>query len=45
MGTFANLEKSDPKRLAQWQAESIERLQNLLRAMTAALSRYDPKPG
>lgn len=42
MGTFANLEKADTKRLAQWQAESIDRLQNLLRAMTAALSRYDP---
>ena len=42
MGTFANLENSDAKRLAQWQAESIEQLQNLLRAMTAALSRYDP---
>lgn len=42
MGTFASLEKADPGRLAQWQAESIERLQNLLRAMTAALSRYDP---
>lgn len=42
MGTFASLEKADASRLAQWQAESIDRLQNLLRAMTAALSRYDP---
>lgn len=42
MGTFANLEKADAVRLAQWQAESIERLQNLIRAMSAALVRYDP---
>jgi len=42
MGVFANLEKADGARLAQWQAESIERLQNSLRAMTAALTRYDP---
>lgn len=42
MGTFASLEKADATRLAQWQAESIDRLQNLIRALTAALSRYDP---
>lgn len=43
LGTFASLEKADAKRLAHWQAESIERLDSALRALTAGLYRYDPQ--
>ncbi|WP_299998170.1 VirB4 family type IV secretion/conjugal transfer ATPase [uncultured Cedecea sp.] len=43
MGTFASLEKADATRLALWQAESIDRLQNTLRALKAGLHRYDPE--
>src|SRR3546814_9595106 len=43
MGTFASLEKADGARLALWQAESIDRLQNTLRALKAGLHRYDPE--
>lgn len=43
LGTFASLEKANGKRLAHWQAESIERLTSTLRALTAGLYRYDPQ--
>lgn len=43
LGTFASLEKADAKRLAHWQAESIERLESALRALAAGLYRYDPQ--
>ncbi len=43
LGTFASLEKANAQRLALWQAESIERLNNILRTMTAGLYRYDPQ--
>ncbi|MGA0582578.1 MAG: VirB4 family type IV secretion/conjugal transfer ATPase, partial [Castellaniella sp.] len=43
LGTFASLEKADAKRLAHWQAESIERLNSALRALTTGLYRYDPQ--
>ena len=43
LGTFASLEKADAKRLALWQAESIERLNGIVRALMAGLYRYDPE--
>jgi len=43
LGTFANLEKADSQRLAQWQAESIERLENAVRTLKAGLHRYNPE--
>ncbi|HLU00045.1 MAG TPA: VirB4 family type IV secretion/conjugal transfer ATPase, partial [Burkholderiaceae bacterium] len=43
LGTFASLEKADAQRLAHWQTESIERLNSILRTVTAGLYRYDPQ--
>lgn len=43
LGTFANLEKADGQRLAQWQAESIEKLENAVRTLKAGLHRYNPE--
>lgn len=43
LGTFASLERASAQRLALWQAESIERLNNILRTMTAGLYRYYPQ--
>lgn len=43
LGTFASLERADAKRLAQWQAESVAKLQEILRALKAGLTKYDPE--
>ncbi|HBS78635.1 MAG: type VI secretion protein [Pusillimonas sp.] len=43
LGTFASLEKADAPRIAHWQAESIERLNGIIRALSAGLYRYDPQ--
>src|SRR3546814_12335174 len=43
LGTFASLEKADAQRIAHWQAESIERLNGIIRALSAGLYRYDPQ--
>src|SRR5690606_927920 len=43
LGTFASLEKADAARIALWQKESIDRLQEVCRTIKAGLVRYDPE--
>lgn len=43
LGTFASLERADRARLALWQKESIDRLQEVCRTLKAGLVRYDPE--